>query len=176
MREVQVAGPGFINVFVTPDWLYDVVRSIVAEGPRFGAQPPTGRRAQVEFVSANPTGPLTIGHARNAAIGDAVARILAFAGWDVEREYYFNDAGGQMDRFGASVLARYLQVLGRDAEVPEDGYHGDYVRRHRGRRSRRSTATAGADLPQEEAVSLGARRGRSPRDGMDPATRWRGSG
>ncbi len=127
VRQVQVAGPGFINVFVTAGWLHDVVRTIVAEGPRFGAAPPNGRRAQVEFVSANPTGPLTIGHARNAAIGDAVARILAFAGWEVEREYYFNDAGGQMDRFGASVWARYLQALGRDAEVPEDGYHGDYM-------------------------------------------------
>ncbi|MEX0985510.1 MAG: arginine--tRNA ligase [Actinomycetota bacterium] len=127
VRQVEVAGPGFINIFVTAEWLHDVVRTIVAEGPRFGAAPPNGRRVQVEFVSANPTGPLTIGHARNAAIGDAVARILAFAGWEVEREYYFNDAGGQMDRFGASVWARYLQALGRDAEVPEDGYHGDYV-------------------------------------------------
>jgi arginyl-tRNA synthetase len=127
VRGVEVAGPGFINVFVTEDWLHDVIRRVAAEGPRFGASPPTGRRIQVEFVSANPTGPLTIGHARNAAIGDAVARILGFAGWDVEREYYFNDAGGQMDRFGASVWARYLQAVGRDAEVPEDGYHGDYV-------------------------------------------------
>ena len=81
----------------------------------------------MEFVSANPTGPLTIGHARNAAIGDALARLLTFAGHEVEREYYFNDAGGQMDRFGASVEARYLQLLGRDAELPEDGYHGEYV-------------------------------------------------
>jgi arginyl-tRNA synthetase len=82
---------------------------------------------QVEFVSSNPTGPLTIGHARNAAIGDALARLLEHAGWAVEREYYFNDAGGQMDRFGASVEARFLQELGRDAELPEDGYRGDYV-------------------------------------------------
>ncbi len=82
---------------------------------------------QVEFVSANPTGPLTLGHARNAAIGDALARLLEFTGWDAEREYYFNDAGGQMDRFGASVEARYLQLVGREAEVPEDGYHGAYI-------------------------------------------------
>ena len=81
----------------------------------------------MEFVSANPTGPLTVGHARNAAIGDALARLLSFAGHEVEREYYFNDAGGQMDRFGASVEARYLELVGREAEVPEDGYHGDYV-------------------------------------------------
>ena len=96
-------------------------------GRRYGRADPTGRRAQVEFVSANPTGPLHIGHARNAALGDALARVLEAAGWSVEREYYFNDAGGQMDRFGASVEARYLQLLGREAEVPEDGYHGDYV-------------------------------------------------
>jgi arginyl-tRNA synthetase len=127
VRKVEVAGPGFINIFTTEDWLHEVVRTIGREGAAFGAGAATGRRIQVEFVSANPTGPLTIGHARNAAIGDAVARLLSFAGHAVEREYYFNDAGGQMDRFGASVEARYLQALGRDAPFPEDGYHGDYV-------------------------------------------------
>jgi arginyl-tRNA synthetase len=127
LAKAEVAGPGFINLWTTDDWLHDVLRRIVREGDRYGAGEPTGRRIQVEFVSANPTGPLTIGHARNAAIGDALARLLAFAGHEIEREYYFNDAGGQMDRFGASVEARYLQVLGRDADLPEDGYHGDYV-------------------------------------------------
>ena len=100
---------------------------VAARGEAYGRADPNGRRAQVEFVSANPTGPLHIGHARNAALGDALARVLEAAGWSVEREYYFNDTGGQMDRFGASVEARYLQLLGREAEVPEDGYHGDYV-------------------------------------------------
>ncbi len=127
LEKAEVAGPGFINLWTTDDWLHDVLRQIARDGHRFGAGPSTGRRFQVEFVSANPTGPLTIGHARNAAIGDALARLLAFAGHEVEREYYFNDAGGQMDRFGASVEARYLQLLGRDGEMPEDGYHGDYV-------------------------------------------------
>jgi arginyl-tRNA synthetase len=127
LAKAEVAGPGFINLWTTDDWLHDVLRRVVREGGRYGGGKPTGRRVQVEFVSANPTGPLTIGHARNAAIGDALARLLTFAGHDVEREYYFNDAGGQMDRFGASVEARYLQLLGRDAEVPEDGYHGDYI-------------------------------------------------
>jgi arginyl-tRNA synthetase len=122
-----VAGPGFINLWTTDEWLYDVLRRIAREGDRYGGGEPTGQRIQVEFVSANPTGPLTIGHARNAAIGDAIARLLAFAGHDVEREYYFNDAGGQMDRFGASVEARYLELVGREAPVPEDGYHGEYV-------------------------------------------------
>ena len=127
LAKAEVAGPGFINLWTTDDWLHDTLRQIVREGDRYGGGEPTGQRIQVEFVSANPTGPLTIGHARNAAIGDALARLLTFAGHEVEREYYFNDAGGQMDRFGASVEARYLQLLGRDAELPEDGYHGDYV-------------------------------------------------
>jgi arginyl-tRNA synthetase len=127
LAKAEVAGPGFINLWTTEDWLHDVLRHIVRDRDRYGGGDPTGQRIQVEFVSANPTGPLTIGHARNAAIGDALARLLAFAGHEVEREYYFNDAGGQMDRFGASVEARYLQLLGRDAEFPEDGYHGEYV-------------------------------------------------
>ena len=127
LEKAEVAGPGFINLWTTDDWLHDVLRQIVRESDRYGAGRSTGRRIQVEFVSANPTGPLTIGHARNAAIGDALARLLTFAGHEVEREYYFNDAGGQMDRFGASVEARYLELLGHDVEMPEDGYHGDYI-------------------------------------------------
>src|SRR5919198_834875 len=99
----------------------------VVRGDSFGRAEPNGRSVQVEFVSANPTGPLHIGHARNAALGDAVANALAAAGATVEREFYFNDAGGQMDRFGASVEARYLQRFGVDAEVPQDGYHGEYI-------------------------------------------------
>ena len=127
VERVEVAGPGFLNIFVTNDWLYEVLRDAVALGDRYGWAEANGKRVQVEFVSSNPTGPITIGHARNAAIGDALARLLECAGWSVEREYYFNDAGGQMDRFGASVEARFLQELGREAELPEDGYRGDYV-------------------------------------------------
>ena len=127
IERIEVAGPGFINLFVTDDWLYAALRDVIELGEAFGRAEPSGRRAQVEFVSANPTGPLTLGHARNAVIGDALARVLEATGWAVEREYYFNDAGGQMDRFGASVEARYLQLVGLDAEVPEDGYHGTYV-------------------------------------------------
>jgi arginyl-tRNA synthetase len=123
----EVAGPGFVNFRLTSTWLTDVLREVADRRDRFGYAPPNGRRAQVEFVSANPTGPLHIGHARNAALGDALARVLEAAGWAVEREYYFNDTGGQMDRFGASVEARYLQLLGREAEVPDDGYHGEYI-------------------------------------------------
>jgi len=164
LAKAEVAGPGFINLWTTDDWLHDVVRQIVQEGERYGAGAPTGRRIQVEFVSANPTGPLTIGHARNAAIGDALARLLTFAGHDVEREYYFNDAGGQMDRFGASVEARYLELLDRDAEVPEDGYHGAYIVDL----ARDILDTEGpglADLPREERfVRL---RGEGARRAMD---------
>ena len=152
VRKVEVAGPGFINVFVTEDWLHDVLRQIAEQGGGFGRRPEHGGRAQVEFVSANPNGPLTIGHARNAAIGDAVARLLEAVGWRVEREYYFNDAGGQMDRFGASVEARYLQLLGRPEDVPDDGYHGDYVTDY----ARDIAAHRGselADLPPDERLA-----------------------
>jgi arginyl-tRNA synthetase len=161
VEKVEIAGPGFINVWTTDDWLLDTVRAIAAEGARFGHAPATGERVQVEFVSANPTGPLHVGHARNAVLGDAIARLLEAAGHTVEREYYFNDAGGQMDRFGASVEARYLQALGRDAEVPEDGYHGDYVTAYAAD-ILREHGDALADLPPEERLvrlrTEGARR------------------
>ncbi len=127
VEKVEIAGPGFLNIFTTDEWLHDAVREIVNRGSDYGRAEPTGERIQVEFVSANPTGPLTLGHARNAAIGDALARLLETAGHTVEREYYFNDAGTQMDRFGRSVEASYLQACGRPDEVPEDGYHGDYI-------------------------------------------------
>jgi arginyl-tRNA synthetase len=127
LQRAEVAGPGFLNLFTTDDWLHDALRQVVDRGDSYGRAQPSRRRVQVEFVSANPTGPLTLGHARNAAIGDALARLFEATGWSVEREYYFNDAGGQMDRFGASVEARFLQLAGRHAEVPEDGYHGSYV-------------------------------------------------
>ena len=127
VASAEVAGPGFINVRVTTRWLTDVLREVERTGEAYGRAEPNGLSTQVEFISANPTGPLHIGHARNATLGDALARVLEAAGWAVEREYYFNDTGGQVDRFGASVEARFLQLLGRDAEVPEDGYHGDYV-------------------------------------------------
>jgi arginyl-tRNA synthetase len=151
IEKTEVAGPGFINLFTTDAWLHDVLREAASSEGSYGRVPFTGRRVQVEFVSANPTGPLTVAHARNAAIGDALARILSFTGWRVQREYYFNDAGGQMDRFGASVEARYLEQLGMPSEVPDDGYHGAYVKdlaqdilRHHGSKL--------ADLPGPERL------------------------
>jgi arginyl-tRNA synthetase len=127
LERAEVAGPGFLNFFLTNDWLYDGLRRVIDEGPRFGHAEPNGRRVQVEFVSANPTGPLHVGHARNAVLGDALARLLETAGWAVEREYYFNDTGRQMEQFGMSLEARYLELLGRDSAMPEEGYFGAYV-------------------------------------------------
>ena len=125
--KVEIAGPGFLNVFTTDTWLHDALHEVIERGEAYGRAPSTGSRVQVEFVSANPTGPLHVGHARNAALGDALARLLEAAGETVEREYYFNDAGRQMELFGASVVARYLQALGLEATMPEDGYHGAYL-------------------------------------------------
>src|SRR5439155_5872592 len=116
VSEVEVAGAGFINFRVRHEWLYDVLRRVVAEGDAYGRAEPTGERVQVEFVSANPTGPLHVGRARNAVLGDALAGLLETAGDTVEREYYFNDANRQMDLFGESVEARYLELFGRPAE------------------------------------------------------------
>ena len=151
VRSVEVAGPGFINVFLTEGWLHDVLRRIAEEGERFGAMPRNGHRIQVEFVSANPTGPLHVGHARNAVLGDAIARLLDAAGYDVEREYYYNDAGGQMDRFGASVEAAYLTKLGHATPIPEDGYQGAYIEDLG--RELAASAPGWADRPDDERLA-----------------------
>ena len=127
VSSTEVAGPGFVNFHVTHAWLHDVLRDVVAEGDRYAHGKPTGLRVQVEFVSANPTGPLHIGHARNAALGDALASVLQVAGHTVEREYYYNDGGRQMEMFARSVVARFLQLHELEAEVPDDGYRGEYV-------------------------------------------------
>jgi arginyl-tRNA synthetase len=129
VRDVQIAGPGFINFFLSNAWLHETCARALGAGDLFGAtEEGAGKKVDVEFVSINPTGPLHIGSARNAVLGDCIARLLEFQGHAVTREYYFNDAGSQMANFGLSVAARYLQLLGREAEIPEDGYRGDYVR------------------------------------------------
>jgi arginyl-tRNA synthetase len=125
---VEVAGPGFVNVRLDQRWFAGLVRRIVAEGDSFGTiDLGHGEAVNVEFISANPTGPLHVGNARLAPMGDALANLLAATGHKVEREYYFNDAGTQIDLLGASVEAAYLGLLGRPAEPPEDGYKGAYV-------------------------------------------------
>ena len=130
LDRVEVAGPGFINLFLSHKWFAEAASQVLQQGERYGAVDlGQGRRVQVEFVSANPTGPLHIGHGRGAAVGDAVARILSFTGWNVEREYYLNDAGLQIETLGRSTQARYFEVCGRSelAPLPEDGYKGDYL-------------------------------------------------
>jgi arginyl-tRNA synthetase len=119
----EVAGPGFVNFWLAPGWFGQALGEILQAGADYGAGSAERReRIQVEMVSANPTGPLTVAHARNAAYGDSVARLLEFAGHEVEREYYYNDAGAQMDRFRASV-----EAIRRGKEPPEGGYRGEYV-------------------------------------------------
>ncbi|WP_322797136.1 arginine--tRNA ligase [Tepidiforma sp.] len=123
-----VAPPGFINFRLSEGFLQQQVEHIIATGPAFAdSSLGAGRRAQVEFVSANPTGPLHVGNGRGAAIGDALANALAAAGYDVEREYYVNDAGTQADTFAETLYARYQQLFGRDVAIPENGYPGEYM-------------------------------------------------
>ncbi|GHS97623.1 arginine--tRNA ligase [Synergistales bacterium] len=130
IEKIEVAGPGFINFFLSGEWLSNVVHEVLSEGDRYGANDAgAGRRVQVEFVSANPTGPLHIGHGRGAAVGDTLANLLAFAGWKVEREYYINDAGLQMEILGRSTQSRYFELQGKPdlAPFPENAYKGGYI-------------------------------------------------
>ena len=128
VESADVAGPGFINLTLSPTWFAGAARAIADAGDGYGrGQADPVERILIEFVSANPTGPPHVGHARQAAYGDGVARILEYAGHHVTREFYVNDWGRQMELFGASVAARYGQLFGVDVEVPDDGYQGDYV-------------------------------------------------
>ena len=125
---VWVAGPGFVNFEFSDDWLRSQVNAVIQAGERFGnSGAGKGENVQIEFVSVNPTGPVHVGHARGAVLGSALANALDAAGYDVQREYYVNDAGTQMELFYQTAHARYLQRFGMDAEMPEDGYHGEYM-------------------------------------------------
>lgn len=125
---VEVAGPGFINLRLSAHALQRILTEARRAGSDFGRiSDGGGRRVQVEFVSANPVGPMHVGHGRWAALGDSMARVLGHADWDVQREFYINDQGVQMDVFARSVAARYLELCGREAEFPEEGYRGAYI-------------------------------------------------
>ena len=125
VEKMEIAGPGFINFYLKQDWIYDVLAGIIAEGENYGnLVSDCKEKIQLEYVSANPTGPLHVGHGRGAAVGSALANLMKAAGMNVSREYYINDAGNQINNLAASVNARYLEKLGQTVEFPENGYHG----------------------------------------------------
>ncbi len=128
LRRVAVAGPGFINFFLKPEAFYPVLNQIEREKTNYGrSNLGQGKKVLIEFVSANPTGPLTVAHGRHAAVGDVLANLLSIVGYEVSREYYYNNAGRQMALLGKSVEARYHQLLGEEAVLPEEGYKGSYL-------------------------------------------------
>ncbi|WP_428910131.1 arginine--tRNA ligase [Niallia sp. Krafla_26] len=128
IEKIEIAGPGFINFYMNNGYLTDLIPAILNAGDKYGETTVGGnQKVQVEFVSANPTGDLHLGHARGAAVGDSLCKILAKAGYDVSREYYINDAGNQINNLALSVEARYFQALGMDKPMPEDGYHGEDI-------------------------------------------------
>ena len=128
LDKTVIAGPGFINFYLKPDWLYTMLTDILAQGEQYGnGLSGANQRVQVEFVSANPTGPLHVGHGRGAAVGSALVNLLRAAGYDVESEFYINDAGNQIDNLAISVNARYHELLGQTIEFPADGYHGQDI-------------------------------------------------
>ena len=128
VEKIDIAGPGFINFYMKQDFLGEVIETVLDAGDAYGtSKDGNGEKVQVEFVSVNPTGDLHLGHARNAAFGDVLCNLFAAAGYEVEREYYINDAGNQINNLGLSVEARYLQELGQSVDMPEDGYHGQAI-------------------------------------------------
>lgn len=125
IKSIEIAGPGFMNIRVKKDYLADVVKTVLEQGEAYGrSNAAQGEKVQVEFVSANPTGDLHLGHARGASLGDSLCNILDAAGYDVYREYYINDAGNQIDNLAMSIDVRYAEALGQEKEMPEDGYRG----------------------------------------------------
>ncbi|HEY6208772.1 MAG TPA: arginine--tRNA ligase, partial [Gemmatimonadales bacterium] len=168
VRKVEIAGPGFINFFLAEAQLASVLESILVAGERYGrSDAGNGIRVNVEFVSANPTGPLHVGHGRGAALGDAIAALLEGTGHAVVREFYVNDAGTQIDKLARSLWARVQQRAGREAQVPEGGYHGDYlIELAEGILARDGRAFA--DLPEEEGIrrcrSIGVQSQRAEQD------------
>ena len=163
------AAPGFLNFTLADDWLRQQVDAILSEGAQYGNLRPSDSlgRLQVEFVSANPTGPVHVGTARNAALGDSLARVLGRAGWNVQREYYYNDAGAQMEHLARSVWKRYQQLLGRDVELGNDDYHGEYIV-DLARQIQAEHGDRFADVPESQAAG-DWRAGRARDHGLDRA-------
>jgi arginyl-tRNA synthetase len=154
VSRVEIAGPGFINFWLAKDQLASRLTGIVRAGEQYGrSEFGRGVRVNVEFVSANPTGPLHVGHGRGAALGDGIAALLEWTGHQVVREFYINDAGVQIDKLAQSLWARVQQAAGRTAEIPEGGYHGEYLL-EAAREVLSSRGAAFADLPQAEAIPL----------------------
>lgn len=128
IEKIEIAGPGFINISLRKDYLADVIKAVIEQGSNYGrSQAGANEKIQVEFVSANPTGDLHLGHARGASVGDSLCNVLDFAGYQVSREYYINDAGNQINNLALSLEVRYNEALGKDMEMPEDGYRGQDI-------------------------------------------------
>ena len=150
----EIAGPGFINFYLTKDVIYDGLRKAIEAGEAYGNLSNKNLpKVQVEYVSANPTGPLHVGHGRGAAVGSALVNLLRAAGYDVEAEYYINDAGNQIDHLAESVNARYLQLCGQDVEVPEDGYRGQDIV-ETARRIREKDGDKYLSMPEAERLAI----------------------
>ena len=157
IAKTEIAGPGFINFFLQPSAWHQTMRGIHAADTRFGASDVgQGKRIQVEFVSSNPTGPLHIGHGRGAAVGDAVANVLALCGYDVQKEYYINDSGRQIHTLGLSVFLRYKELFGQAVTFPTECYQGEYIRQFAEEIQGRHNEEL-LQQPEEEAIGICAR-------------------
>ena len=168
VRKTEIAGPGFINFFLGEAQVVGVLPSILGAGPAYGkSDVGQQRKINVEFVSANPTGPLHVGHGRGAALGDGLSALLEWTGWQVTREFYVNDAGTQIDKLARSLWARVQQAVGRDASIPEGGYHGDYLAELAQQILKKEGKRFG-DLPEAEGIrrsrEIGVRSQRGEQD------------
>lgn len=154
LEKIEIAGPGFINFFIKPASWRKLLKIIHQEDEQYGASNAgQGKKVQVEFVSANPTGPLHVGHGRGAAVGDSLANILLFSGYDVQKEYYVNDSGRQISTLGRSVFMRYRELLGESVEFPEDCYQGDYIKDIAGEiKEKKSAGAVDFDTADETAA------------------------
>jgi len=168
IRKTEIAGPGFINFFLVESQVVGVLPSILAAGASYGrSDVGQKQKINVEFVSANPTGPLHVGHGRGAALGDGISALLEWTGWQVTREFYVNDAGGQIDKLARSLWARVQQAVGRAAVIPDGGYHGEYLT-ELAQDVLKKEGKGFADLPEAEGIrrarDIGVRSQRAEQD------------